>query len=138
MIDLTPAARTHLDGYLDELRHVLSGPPSVDAADVERDVRDHIESALAGHTAPVDLPDLDAVLRELGPPAQWVPDEDIPWYRRARDDSPATIRSGAPHRDSGPPGQRDTFRLALLSPCVLAVGFCLLPAFRGIESASTN
>ena len=56
MIELTPSAETHLNDYFHELRRVLSGSPSVDPADVERDVRDHIDAALVGSSAPVEAP----------------------------------------------------------------------------------
>ena len=63
-----------MNDYLYELHRVLSGSPSVDPADVERDVRDHIDAALVGHAAPVDAWRLDDVLGKLGSPAQWLPE----------------------------------------------------------------
>ncbi len=62
-------ARPLLDGYLDGLRRALRG--SADAAEVERDVRDHIEVALAGSREPVSAPVLQAVLERIGEPAGW-------------------------------------------------------------------
>jgi hypothetical protein len=83
MIELTDAARRCLDEYLAEVRSSLRHCPSVDAADVERDVVEHIEHALIGSPAAVDAPELSGVLRELGSPSQWVPPENLPLFQRA-------------------------------------------------------
>jgi hypothetical protein len=72
MTELTPTAESRLNAYLRELRRVLSGSPSVDPADVERDVRDHIDAALVGQAAPIDDSALNHVLQTLGSPAQWL------------------------------------------------------------------
>jgi hypothetical protein len=56
--------------------------PSVDAAEVERDVVEHIEHALAGTPAPVGAPELREVLRKLGSPCQWVPQEEMSRLQR--------------------------------------------------------
>jgi len=72
MTELTPTAESRLNAYLHELHRVLSGSPSVDPADVERDVRDHIDAALVGQAAPIDDSALNHVLQTLGSPAQWL------------------------------------------------------------------
>jgi hypothetical protein len=45
----------------------------VDAAHVERDIRDHVEGELADMVEPVTPERLEYVLERLGSPAQWVP-----------------------------------------------------------------
>jgi HAAS domain-containing protein len=81
MLTLTPDARQHLEQYLHGLRQSLRGT-GVEAADVEADVREHIASALEGEAAPVARPVLERVLERLGPPAAWIPDEELPLWRR--------------------------------------------------------
>jgi hypothetical protein len=72
MTELTPTAESRLNAYLNELRRVLSGSPAVDPADVERDVRDHIDAALVGEAQPVGDSALNKVLQTLGSPSQWL------------------------------------------------------------------
>jgi hypothetical protein len=55
----------------------------VDADDVERDIRGHIDAELAASPAPVTEVRLRAVLNQLGSPSQWVPAEDLPIWRTA-------------------------------------------------------
>jgi hypothetical protein len=78
---LTPDAQQHLDRYLQVVRLSLRGT-GLEAAEVEADVRDHIATALEGEEAPVARPVLERVLERLGPPAVWVPDEELPAWRR--------------------------------------------------------
>lgn len=81
MNQLTPDARLRLDVYLAGVRHAVAGT-SVDPNEVERDIRDHIDSALRNADAPVSRATLDEVLARLGDPTQWVPDEELPAWRR--------------------------------------------------------
>lgn len=83
MIELTLGAQQRLDSYIEELRRVLGDDGKADPRDVERDVRDHIQTALASTSGPVDEPQLDQVLRSLGAPAEWVEHPDLPWYARS-------------------------------------------------------
>jgi hypothetical protein len=87
---LTDAARRCLDEYLAEVRSSLRQCPSVDVADVERDVVEHIQHALSGTLGAVDTPELRNVLLGLGSPSQWVPQEELSWLQRAV----AALRSG--------------------------------------------
>lgn len=80
-LTMTPEARQRLDQYLERARFSLRGT-SVEADEVERDVRDHIEEALQGRTDPILAPELDEVLGRLGSPDQWVPEDEIPFWRR--------------------------------------------------------
>jgi hypothetical protein len=83
MVELTDAARRCLDEYLAEVRASLRHCPSVDVADIERDVVEHIEHALAGRLPEVGAPELRDVLGRLGSPSQWVPQEDLNRVQRA-------------------------------------------------------
>jgi hypothetical protein len=55
----------------------------VDADEVERDIRAHIDAELAASPTPVTQIRLRAVLDQLGSPSQWVPIEDVPVWRTA-------------------------------------------------------
>jgi hypothetical protein len=78
---LTPDAQQHLERYLHAVRLSLRGT-GVPADDVEADVRDHIASALESEAPPVAASALERVLERLGPPAVWVPDGELPHWRR--------------------------------------------------------
>lgn len=79
---LTPDAQFDLDRYLRQVRAALRSHPAVDADDVERDVRSHIESELQEAARPVTASELRAVLERLGSPGQWVPVDELPLWRR--------------------------------------------------------
>lgn len=79
---LTEAARQILERYLWELRLSLQGCRSVNAAEVEADVKQHIDHELSEQPAPVSPEQLDLVLKKLGSPQQWVPEEELSWWRR--------------------------------------------------------
>ena len=82
MIEFTPAAQRRLDTYFHQLRFILRGARSMDPADVERDVLEHIEAELAARPQPIDFTPLDEVLRRLGSPRQWISLDDLPAWRR--------------------------------------------------------
>jgi hypothetical protein len=123
MTELTPTAESRLNAYLHELRHVLSGSPSVDPADVERDVRDHIDAALVGQAAPIDDSALNHVLQTLGSPAQWLLESTRP-ARRPRI-SYSAIKQSAVEFARRLAGGPESYRLAYLSLLVFAAGWGL-------------
>jgi hypothetical protein len=90
MTSLTEDARDDLDRYLRQVRTALRGHRSADPAEVERDVREHVDAELAGAPEPVDLASLRQVLDRLGAPGTWVAAEDRPAWRRVLD----RLRSG--------------------------------------------
>ena len=55
MKNLTDSAQNRLDKYLSEARTSLHTCTSVDADEVQRDIREHIETELAGLSEPVSL-----------------------------------------------------------------------------------
>ncbi len=79
---LTPDALQRLDRYLGQVRVLLRGAPNLDADEVERDIRAHIDAELGGTEAPVGAQRLEEVLQRLGSPSQWVGEEEIPPWRR--------------------------------------------------------
>lgn len=82
MIELTDDARKCLDDYLGEMRASLAGCRSVDSLDVERDVMEHIEKSLAEAASPIESAALEDVLDQLGSPSQWIPEEELSWWRK--------------------------------------------------------
>jgi hypothetical protein len=82
MIRLSDTAQELLDRYLEHIRACLRGCKTVDADEVERNIIEHIDSELEGATAAVSFEQLDAVLKRLGSPRQWIPEEELPWWRR--------------------------------------------------------
>lgn len=82
MMELTQAAQQRLDHYLHQIRASLRSCPTLDPSEVERDVRDHIEAELGDCAEPASFTQLNTVLARLGSPQQWVPPEELPWWRR--------------------------------------------------------
>jgi hypothetical protein len=80
---LTRNAQSELDRYLRRVRAALRGHSSVDADEVERDIRGHIDAALAESPPPVSEIHLRAVLDQLGSPSQWVPPDELSVWRKA-------------------------------------------------------
>ena len=78
----TEEAQGHLDRYLGRVKSALRPHPSVDAHEVERDIRGHIEAELAEAPAPVTAEQLGSVLERLGSPSAWVPADDLPAWRK--------------------------------------------------------
>ncbi len=71
-----------MDDYLRQARAYLRGSKSVDAGEVEQNIAAHIENALEGASEPVSRGELEAVLDRLGDPHQWVPEDELPWWRQ--------------------------------------------------------
>ncbi|HEX4608596.1 MAG TPA: hypothetical protein VH092_10370, partial [Urbifossiella sp.] len=72
-LGLTPAAEARFDDYLDQVRRALAGAPDVSPGEIEADIREHVENELRAAARPVEPFVLEAVLRRLGPPTQWLP-----------------------------------------------------------------
>lgn len=81
-IAMNPEAKSRVEEYLRMVRASLTGCRTVDADEVVRDVREHIETAAHDLEAPVRETDVENILRRLGSPYQWVPVEELPWWRR--------------------------------------------------------
>ncbi|HUT29652.1 MAG TPA: hypothetical protein VMX13_07665 [Sedimentisphaerales bacterium] len=76
MVSLSENAKNRFDDYLKEVRDSLRDCTTVDADEIEQNIIDHIQNELSGVAEPVALDDLDPVLKKLGSPAQWVPDDE--------------------------------------------------------------
>ena len=112
MITLSKNAERSLHDYLRQARAYLRGSKSVDADEVEQNITEHIENELEGAAEPVSCDVLDAVLKKLGKPQQWVPMEELPWWWRII----FRLRSGP-----------EDWRLAYISLALLVVGILTLP-----------
>jgi hypothetical protein len=112
MITLSKSAKKSLEDYLRQARAYLRGSKSVDANEVEQNITEHIENELEGAAEPVSCDVLDAVLAKLGSPQQWVPEEELSWWRKII----LRLRSGS-----------EDWRLAYLSLGLLVAGFLILP-----------
>ena len=82
MVALTSDARGYLDSYMRQVKATLRRNPSIDADDVERDVLGHIEAELSDAVEPVTAASLRPILDRLGSPNQWVPIDDLPFWRQ--------------------------------------------------------
>jgi len=71
MIQFDAQAQRRLNEYVQELRRTLRRSGGADAAEVEADVRHHIEMELQAADKPVTVDALNTVLRQLGGPDQW-------------------------------------------------------------------
>jgi hypothetical protein len=125
MIELTPTAQSRLDAYFQELRRVLSGSRSVDPADVERDVRDHIDAALVGSAPPIEASALDAVLHKLGSPTQWLRDAEPRAGRISPAESLADLKHMFLQVAAQLAGGPESYRLAYLSFLIFVAGWFL-------------
>ena len=112
-LTLTPDAQRELDRYLRRVDLALRGHSSVDAEDVERDVRGHIASELAGASTAVDVARVREVLERLGSPSQWVPLDDASLWRKVL----VGVRSAS-----------QDWWLALLTFALFVIGLLTAPA----------
>jgi len=121
MINLSDSAKKCLDKYLQQVRTYLRGCKKVDADEVERNIIEHIESEFESAAAAVSFEELDTVLQRLGSPRQWVPEDQIPWWRKII----FRLRTGP-----------EDWRLAYISFGLLIAGFIILPSFIVLIPAS--
>lgn len=82
MIEFTSEAQQIHDDYVKQVRAYAAACKSADAEEVLRDLGEHIANELAGAERPVTAEALSEVLRRLGEPRQWVPDEELSWWRK--------------------------------------------------------
>jgi hypothetical protein len=117
----TKEANERLERYLRQVRLALRGCRSVSADEVERDIREHVDSELTAEHGTVSVDDLNAVFQRLGSPSQWVPQEEIPAWRRFV----LRLRTGP-----------EDWRLAYLAFALLVVGGLLPGIFWVLIPAS--
>jgi len=82
VIELSEKARKTLSEYLDQVKRSLKGVKYIDADEIVQNVNEHIENELGETPEPVSSEKLGAVLEKLGSPLQWVPEEEISWWRK--------------------------------------------------------
>ncbi len=75
-------ARKSFDDYLNQVKVYLKGVKSVDAEEIVQNINEHIENELTGAAEPVGSETLDEVLKKLGSPQQWVPEEELSWWKK--------------------------------------------------------
>ncbi len=134
MIELTLGAQQRLDSYFAELRRVLVDDGKADPMDVERDIRDHIQTALADADGPVDESRLDQVLRSLGAPAEWIDHPDRPWFARSPKETTDATPPSPAEMLRRVAGGREGYLLPALSLLILVSGL-MLALFSGDTGA---
>ena len=76
--DFSAAARDLVKGYLERVRRALVESGTAEDTEIERDIVEHIEAALAESPRPVTPTAVEVVLDQLGSPRQWIPESDAP------------------------------------------------------------
>ena len=131
MLQLTQTAQRRLQDYLADLRQTLEGYRTIDAAEIERDVLEHIETSLTDAPPPVDAPALGAVLTQLGRPEQWVPADEVPRLRTRARRVLLRGRDGAIGWAQRVWGGPEYYRLAYLTLTTLALAIACFPVRDG-------
>ncbi len=98
--------------YVGQVRKYLSASKAPDPDEIIADLNDHVERELESISPPVSPDQLQAVLKRLGSPRQWVPEEDLSWWQQMI----LRLRTGP-----------EDWRLAYLSLGVLIFGTLLGP-----------
>lgn len=131
-LGLTAAAEARLDEYLAQVRRALLGVPDVNSAEIEADIREHVENELRSAARPVEQLVLEVVLRRLGPPTQWLPPGRVPITAQVGASAvtfgqflKARFRAARAALWRGP----EDWRLAYLSFSVFAFGVIAFPLF---------
>ena len=112
MKELSVNAGECLNEYLHKVRARLTGAKALDPVEIERDIYEHIERELESEQEPVGCARVEQVLERLGAPEQWVPDEELRWWRKI------FVRL-----QDGP----DDWRLAYICFGVFVLGLIILP-----------
>jgi len=116
MKELSKTAKEHLEKYLQEVRVYLRGCKSVDADEIQRDITEHIENELVSVVEPISSDDIDTILKRLGNPQRWVPEEELTWWRKIV----LRLRTGP-----------EDWRLAYMSFALLVIAITIGIVFNG-------
>ena len=114
VLKLSLNAQKSLDDYIYQVKVYLKGVKSVDAEEIVQNINEHIENELTGAAEPVGSETLDKILKKLGSPQQWVPEEELSWWKKFA----LRIRTGP-----------EDWRLAYLSFGLLLLGFLFHSSF---------
>ena len=82
VLKLSLNAQKSLDDYIYQVKVYLKGVKSVDAEEIVQNINEHIENELTGAAEPVGSETLDKILKKLGSPQQWVPEEELSWWKK--------------------------------------------------------
>ena len=121
VLKLSLNAQKSFDDYLNQVKAYLKCVKSIDAEEIVQNINEHIENELTGAAEPVGSKTLDEVLKKLGSPQQWVPEEELPWWKKFV----LRIRMGP-----------EDWRLAYLSFGLFIIGFLFPPAYLLLVPAS--
>lgn len=121
VLKLSLNAQKTLDDYINQVRTYLKGAKSVDAEEIVQNINEHIENELTDAAEPVDSETLKEVLKKLGSPEQWVPEEELSWWKKFA----LRLRTGP-----------EDWRLAYLSFGLFILGFLFPPSFLILLPAS--
>lgn len=114
VLKLSLNAQKTLNDYINQVKAYLKGVKSVDAEEIIQNINEHIENELTGAAEPVGTETLDEVLNKLGNPRQWVPEEELSWWKKFV----LRIRTGP-----------EDWRLAYLSFGLFLLGFLFHSSF---------
>ncbi len=121
ILKLSLNAQKSFEDYLNQVKTCLKCVKSVDAEEIQQQITEHIENELSGSTEPVSSESLDEVLRKLGRPQQWVPEEELSWWKKFA----LRVRTGP-----------EDWRLAYISFGLLIAGFLFPPSLIVLVPAS--
>lgn len=121
VLKLSLNAQKSFNNYINQVKACLKGVKSVDSDEIQQQITEHIENELTGSTEPVSSETLDEVLKKLGSPQQWVPEEELSWWKKFA----LRVRTGP-----------EDWRLAYISFGLLLLGFLFPPAFILLVPAS--
>ena len=121
VLKLSLNAQKSLDDYIYQVKVYLKGVKSVDAEEIVQNINEHIENELTGAAEPVGSETLDKILKKLGSPQQWVPEEELSWWKKFV----LRIRTGP-----------EDWRLAYISFGLFIIGFLFPPAYLLLVPAS--
>ena len=82
MVEFSERAQIRLDKYMRKVSVYLRGCKTVNADDIIQNIMDHIASEVVNSTSPISDEELDNVLKKLGSPEKWVPQEEWPWWKK--------------------------------------------------------
>lgn len=121
ILKLSLNAQKSFEDYLNQVKICLKGVKSVDAEEIQQQITEHIENELSGTTEPVSSETLNVVLNKLGSPQQWVPEEELSWWKKFA----LRVRTGP-----------EDWRLAYISFGLLIAGFLFPPSLIVLVPAS--
>ena len=81
MIHFDENAKIHLENYLKKVKGYLNCCKTVNTDEVIQNIIDHVEGEL-GHLSCVSTEQLNPVLKTLGSPERWIPQEELSLWKK--------------------------------------------------------